>query len=75
MMRELTVLDCLEPDWKALTEHGQVPLKEQPYICLINDTKMILEKCVDCKKCLFSAMKTTKNQGKTVHIISRKCLI
>ena len=36
---------------------------------------MILEKCVECKKCLFSAIETTKNQGKTAHIISEKCLI
>ena len=38
----------------------------------IYDTKMILEKCVGCKKCLFCAIKTTKNQGKTVYRIGEK---
>lgn len=36
---------------------------------------MILEKCVGCKKRLFCAMETTKNQGKVAHVINEKHLI
>lgn len=41
---------------------------------VISGTEMVLKKCADCKKRLFSAIETTKNQGKSAYKISEKVL-